>query len=1404
MKNLPLSLAAMKKYKMAEEISLGRGRENNIIIDDPAVSRLQAVIRREEDGVVIRNLGKNGFAVNHLPVTTKKHLDPGDLIDFPGCRILFLGNCMAVGLEKGELSGLHEISVEALTDDMRQKQEAGTYHRFPRSRIGTDLSPVEIDSPPSVTRPDIPSAWMLIGQNLMTAFPMLAGSVFMIYAFTLSMGKNDLTMYVGLVSTSLTVVFSVLWALISRTVEKSRARIEKKELVTAYRKYLTGCEKELKKRVKRCREILLERYPCADDCILLAGSGLWNRDPNHDDFLKHRIGAGDLPIPFEIRIPKETFHMDGAGMWKQLGAIREDYRVMHGVPVLLDFTSNEQVGIVGEDGETVHALIRALLVQLASSISYIDLKIAFIYDGKKQQDWDFLRWMPHTFSRGRRKRYLADNNARTRVLCEDLMERVRELRERNSETKSDPWLFLFVTDPDLIADEALYTYLSQADRLDKLRVVWAAEKREELPYSCACILEYGAGFQRTYAGKGQEVSEQKLIFDQVDQALTDSFMREISGFTLREPEGRDLPDVISFFEMMRIDDPRDLKIADLWRENDVGTSIHAMVGMKEGGRACYLDLHEKYHGPHGLIAGMTGSGKSEMIASLILSLSLSYSPQSLNFFLIDYKGGGMSTLFKGLPHICGEISNLSGNLVHRAMISIKSECTRRQRIFQRYHTLSINEYTRLFQEGQAGEPLPHLIIIIDEFAEMKREEPEFMKELISVAQVGRSLGVHLILSTQKPAGTVDENIWSNSRFRICLRVQDRQDSMDMLHTPDAASIRQIGRGYLQVGHNERYELFQSGWGNAPLRMTGRDTGAVARVHLDGRKETVFPESDTKEEKEEKTQLAYLVDLIRQTAREEGSHVPHDLWSDPLPSKLGALDEADDSSAAWVGVFDDPEEQTRHPFLVDIRQSGNIGIFGISASGKSCLISTLLYSTCRILTPAEIHLFILDAGGGALHALKGLPHVGDYLIPEEEEKCGRLFKRLEKELEARKRLLRGVNFTAYVKKGRKELPFIILVIDGFAAAMAKWDKTCEEKLMQILTYGSRHGIIVLMTASGLEGSAFLGQASGCFQTKIALTMKDRYSYGEIFGQLTLPVYPEKGIPGRGIARMGERILEFQTGLYFDAEDDLKRQEEMIKASEDYARTYQGPRPEETRVMPSRPGWKRFLTDASGLGFCCGYAVESARPLPLDPFFCLLVSGEAGRGREDAFDLLLAAAIEGGDSRVCCFDSENRFRDSPLKGRLFAHLTGQEELFSFFDKLTPVLEERKKGSTMESCRQYYIFIDDMLAFLLAVYEGDYEMSGFMENVFEKGDGCGISFIAAFRPEQRSLLDGYLAFRIFCSHETGIHMGGELIDHPFAGTLDLTAQEELVRLPARSGHYLRKDRRPEEILVPEMNLK
>ena len=250
----------------------------------------------------------------------------------------------------------------------------------------------------------------------------------------------------------------------------------------------------------------------------------------------------------------------------------------------------------------------------------------------------------------------------------------------------------------------------------------------------------------------------------------------LAGIIHQQGVSSKIPESVTFFDMYQIEKPEELHTEKRWKQNHAYRSLAVPLGLRAEDDIVELNLHEKAHGPHGLVAGTTGSGKSEIIQSYILSLALNFSPLEVGFLLIDYKGGGMANLFQNLPHLLGTITNLDKAESTRAMASIKSELARRERIFSEAKVNNINGYNKKFLNGDVAEPLPHLFIISDEFAELKKEQPEFMSELVSTARVGRSLGMHLILATQKPSGVVDDQIWSNSHFHLCLKVQNEGDS----------------------------------------------------------------------------------------------------------------------------------------------------------------------------------------------------------------------------------------------------------------------------------------------------------------------------------------------------------------------------------------------------------------------------------------------------------------------------------------------------------------------------------------------------------------------------------------------------------------------------------------------------
>ena len=742
-----------------------------------------------------------------------------------------------------------------------------------------------------------------------------------------------------------------------------------------------------------------------------------------------------------------------------------------------------------------------------------------------------------------------------------------------------PHYILFVAEEQFLEGEMFSKYILDRGREYGLTVVWLDSMRKKLPNTCKMVLEINGGFTGRYEIERHSQKKEKINFDYTEKNIAEKLIRSISGIKVMEIEEKaGIPEVVDFLGMYDVHTIEELHIKQRWEKNRIFESAKVLIGKKAGDEPFYLDIHERYHGPHGLLAGTTGSGKSEVLQTFILSMAVNFSPEAVCFLLIDYKGEGMSALFSELPHISGKISNLSDGQAYRAMVSIKSENKRRQRIFKECKVNNINDYTRLFNSGSVNEPIPHLLIIIDEFAELKKAKPEFMQELISVAQVGRSLGVHLLLATQKPGGVVDDKIWSNSRFRICLKVQEREDSMDMLHNMDACQITQTGRGYLQVGNNEVYELFQAGWSGALFQQEDTEVAACL-VQTDG---TIYKRRKNAEKNREKkiTQLQAIKQYIIRFAKEKEYQEGRKLWLEPL-SKYIYLDEIhkemnkklkekrqrvdmNKNLEVCVGIFDDPENQEQSIFSLNLMESGHIAICGRSASGKSTFFQTFLFSLLKESTAEEVCLYLLDFNGSGMDIYDLMPQVKQVIKEEEEDKVEELFENIKKEMKRRKKKFSGGNFKQYKNKSnedkrdvgkednvslnqieneKEEFPLILIIVDGFVEFCEETYQRYDDSLYLILREGEKLGIKVMISIESFSGMYISMRIAELFKTKICLYMKDKYAYTEVFDVIQISVFPKAEIPGRGIAYYGERILEFQTALALNVHNDYERREKI---------------------------------------------------------------------------------------------------------------------------------------------------------------------------------------------------------------------------------------------------------------------
>ena len=650
-------------------------------------------------------------------------------------------------------------------------------------------------------------------------------------------------------------------------------------------------------------------------------------------------------------------------------------------------------------------------------------------------------------------------------------------------------------------------------------------------------------------------------------------------------------------EMYGAETFEDLQVSSRWKKNAPYKSLAVPIGLRGQDDLVQLNLHEKAHGPHGLIAGTTGSGKSETIQSYILSLAVNFHPHDVAFLLIDYKGGGMANLFKNLPHLLGTITNLDGAQSMRALASINAEIHRRERLFGEFEVNHINQYQKKFKNGEATEPLPHLFLISDEFAELKVNQPDFIKELVSIARVGRSLGVHLILATQKPSGVVDDQIWSNSRFKIALKVADRSDSNEMLHTPDAAEITQIGRAYLQVGNNEVYELFQSAWSGADYQPDKDDMGiedhTIYLINELGQYEILNEDlsglEDVDEIKEVPTELDAIVHHIQLLCEEQEIPPVPQPWLPPLKERI-TLDELEEvqPAVAWgqekplsvlLGMADIPQAQKQEAVSINLSKDGHILLYGSPGTGKTTFLQTAGMDLARKFSSKDLTMYLMDFGTNGLAPLSKLPQVADTMLLDQTEKISKFVRIMERELNRRKKLLAdyGVGtLDLYRQASGQEEPAIVILLDSYEAFK---EEAYEAELFKLLVRISREGLSIgvhlLMTAG--RQTNLRAQLYSNFKHQLSLPQNEAGEVRVIVGSTPLAMTMED-IKGRALMKR-EEVDVIQLALPVYGANDTQVLNNLRQAVASLQEAWTGQRPSAIPMVPEELTEKDFYSRAS---------------------------------------------------------------------------------------------------------------------------------------------------------------------------------------------------------------------------------
>ena len=896
------------------------------------------------------------------------------------------------------------------------------YHKNPRFKSKINEFEITIDPPPEPKNSEgTPLLLTMIPMMLMSMTSLISG-----YNSFVALSNGDVSTRSALPSIVMAIsmmITAMVWPIIMRAYnkhEKEKYNYEREQKYTAYVQEKINL---IKNEAINQKAKLIDMYPStivSSETILKKMTRLWERVIEDEDFLTVNLGNGTKEMNIKINYPSERFTMAEDHLKKLVTDVANKSEFLSDVPIELSLKQKDKVAIIGDINDGIK-LMKQLLIQIMAFQSYDDLRIVVFTNKENANHWEFMKSLPYLWSNDKSIRYYGLNTEEDKEICYNLDAILNSRLESKEELISTPHYLILTDSYKTIRNFDFIKRLLDTDKVG-FNFIILSNKITSIPEQFKTFVNInkdGHGeLVETTAGtkpiKFEADFKNNFDYEGISKVLS-NLPIEIST-----DENGDLPDTLGFLEMYNVGKVEQLNSISRWSKSNPILSLHAPVGVGTNGEKIEIDLHEKYHGPHGLIAGMTGSGKSEFIITYILSMAINYDPREVQFILIDYKGGGLANILSNskykLPHLVGTITNLDSSEIKRSLASIESELKRRQAIFNKARDISgesvidIYKYQKMYREGIVDEPVSHLFIISDEFAELKVQEPEFMSQLIQTARIGRSLGVHLILATQKPSGVVDSQIWSNTRFRVCLRVQEQSDSSEVIKRPDAAFLKQTGRFYFQVGFNESFVLGQSAWSgkqyvptNGLIKKDNSDMSVINNIGYVVK--TVTPTVIVNNNKNYGEEVTNIVKYLDEIGKESGIQVTK-LWLDRIPNKILV----DDLITKYdyvpkkfdinpiIGEYDDPSRQMQNLLTIPFTEYGNVLLYGVAGSGKANFLSTMIYSLNNSYSKEEVTVYGIDAGSGTLKNLNGLPVVGDIVSSLEEEKCNNLFKLVNTSME----------------------------------------------------------------------------------------------------------------------------------------------------------------------------------------------------------------------------------------------------------------------------------------------------------------------------------------------------------------------------------------------------------------------
>lgn len=1345
------SVISLKKIN---EITVGRSSKNDICLKGSLVSSSHAVIKRDKGVWVVKDRhSHNGVFINGRLIDTEKtKLNDGAEIFIGGFILEFRDETLRFKNTQGESIFSPSIVREVLPN-IKAKKPYPSFYRSPRIRKTASEAEVEILAPPNTgTKPSI--SWLLV---LLPPCTMIT-VMLLIASFTRNIGTLFYTLPMSCVS--------IMMATINYRSQMKKWRELQTLAATKYQEHLTEKENEIAKAETAYMSVLSSINPGILECVSIAENierRLWERTPNDSDFLNVRLGTGQAISNVHVKIPKEQLVLEENPFLKEATKLKARHETLSGIPICHSFLDAPIVGFEGNH-DSVIKMVWTILINIATHHSYEDVKIVCIYPENEKDKWEWLRWLPHVWNKEKTRRFMSctpedkkkdtqqkdspqkkkGQDKTARALLRELSETLKTRRREASDSKRDnipetPFYILVFADKTLVENSG-EQFLPESSKLG-FAVLYAYDDIRTLPKECNAIIDCGdlgkakiASIQMT----AESETGNTFIPDSsyIHLNVADKFSRSLAPIHVQS-SGRSglIPSKALFLQGLGVTKVEEIDVLRRWRNSQSYSSLAVPIGFKGNSEIFEFDVRDGAMGPHGLVAGTTGSGKSEMLTTWLLSLAVHFSPEDVNFLLIEFKGNDLSNILRPLPHIAGIVSNLQdASSIERSLRSLRGEILRRERLFELAEGLPtkvIYEYQKYQKEHAKNlEPLPYLIVVVDEFAELKSQYPDKMDDFISIARVGRAPGLYMVLATQSPSGIVSGQVSANSKFRICLKTAEAGESKDMIGTPDAFHISLAGRAYVKVGNNEVYEQVQTFFTKAtyhPEQSEQKNVPEINLVEING--ERVSPEvydKTTKASNDILSEGQAVVSYINNISEANNIHRAKQVWTETLPEVLDLswLNEKYKTLAfqndVWsncnkglsfiVGLLDNPEKQCQEPFILDLMKDGHQILYGAPSSGKTTFLQTAIFSAALSYLPNQLQFLILDFGSWSMKTFEELPHTLMVAYANNKEKLQQAEDYLLNELNTRKELFasHGVGtLEAYQQISGKQLPAIIVAIDNITVLNTQYSDMMDT-IVKVASEGGGLGIYLLITCVG--SSMF--KLDNFIKSKHALELTDITEYRSIVGA-TSKQKPGH-FPGRGFTK---GPLEFQTALCVEGTNEGERIIRLREMCTAMKNAWSGERASinEAEAREINANELNFSSNSFQIG------INKTSKQPVDFTFSemstCVISGKYDDSRSNILSLIINALSHEAEAKVYLYDKDEKI--SPLYPEcITAHNASEaDELIS---ELADEFDRRSNDDDNENYRRIVFCIDDFLGFYRGISQ---ESADILETLTRSGSDFNI---------------------------------------------------------------------------------